>query len=120
MDKELNIVLDRLDNRISQGFGDFTAIKTSTPEKGQTLQICSQYDKAYLWYGYMVDSSSPPNDNQRNTAFIRTPKNWPNPDLKDVLQHIKGYPPCVYYVTDGQQVWSNGKMRKRGLVEEIW
>ena len=114
-------ILDRLDNRISKGFGDYTAIKTVTWDKGRTLGLYCQYGKASLWYGYMVADPLLPKSSQPNTSSMSTPKNWPKPDLKDVLQHSKGNKPDRYYVTDGEHVWSaNANKGMASLPNEIW
>lgn len=124
---QLKTVLDRLDDRISQGFGDFTAIKTETPvnkdgsldKEHSALNLYSQNDSASLWRRYLVGEQFLPNGKQRGAPTISVPKGWPDPDIDDILEQVRSKRPSEFYVSNGDQIWPLN-MPKASLPKEIW
>jgi len=124
---QLRTVLDRLDGRVSQGFGDFTAIKTETPvnkdrtidKEHSALNLYSQNESASLWCRYLVGDQFLPNGKRRGAPIISVPKGWPEPDIDDILEHVRNKRPSKFYVSNGEQVWFLN-MPKASLSKEIW
>jgi len=123
----LKTVLDKLDNRISQGFGDFTAIETETPEnedgtlneKLGAIHLYAQSGRASLWCRYLVGDQFLPNGKQRHSPVMSVPEGWPDPNMEDVLRKVKIIQASEYFVSDGEHQWPT-TMPKISLPEEIW
>ena len=128
-DKTLKEVLDRLDARIAEGLGDYTAIITETPvnEDGtlnkqlSAVNLYAQSGQASLWCRYLVGDELLPNGRRRNAPTMSIPKNWPQPEIEDVLQQAINMLPSEYLVRDGNQVWPFAKGQKwDDLAGRIW
>lgn len=124
---QIRTVLDRLDNKISQGFGDYVAIKTETPvnkdgtldEAHGALHFYSQSESASLWCRYLVGDEFLPNGRRRGAPVMGVPKGWPLPNVEVVLQQVRNRQPSEYFVSNGEQVWPT-TMPKVSLPKQIW
>lgn len=120
-------ILDRLDDRISRGFGDFTAIQTEIPidENGlldtdhSALYLMAQNGRARLWCRYLVGEQFLQNGRRRAVPTMNVPKDWPHPNIEDVMQEARSKMPSEYIVSDGQEVWPF-RMSEPSLSREIW
>lgn len=128
-DKSLKRLLDRLDARIAEGLGDYTAIVTETPvnedgtlnEQLSAVNLYAKRGRSSLWCRYLVGGELLPNGNRRGAPVMSIPDNWPHPEIEDVLQRAINMLPGNYLVRDGKQVWPFAKGPKwDDLAGRIW
>jgi len=114
-------VLDRLDKRYRQGFGDYVAIMTETPlrEDGTletdmcALHLFAQEAEAWLSCGYLVGMRQYRNGKPRQAIDLLP--GWPFPDKDTVLAAIRSAAPSEFIVSDGERTWHDyhGEMKDK-------
>jgi hypothetical protein len=102
---DLEALWTRLENRSANGFGDLVAVVCEQDETGGGSVILSaRQGKAYLARRYLVQDPKAPQGSPWNKAPL--PKNWPKPELSDVLAVLKDAMPTNYIIGDGKVAWS--------------
>ena len=120
---DLAPILGRLENRVVQGFGNYTAVLTESIVtkdqnlKEKALSLFAQKDNASLYTRYPLSKSSPISEKM----II---EKWPIPAIDDILSQAKdGVLPEIFFVSNGLKA-SHGMYEKtsasyRGLGEIV-
>jgi hypothetical protein len=128
LDESPKPILNRLDGRIAEGFGDYVAVATETHVRdgGQlnpdlaALNIYARNGKAALWVRYLAGESILPNGRPRAAEVMSLPEGWPLPALENIIERAKATKPGDYTVTDGKLTWPKQGLRCVDLAETIW
>jgi len=104
LSEDVKAICERLENRVSEGFGDFVAVLTeSVVDSNQSLQknsiqLFGQKGEALMYARY-------PSYDEALSSDFATIGGWPTPQIVDVLERAEGAYPEFFFVTDGQKGW---------------
>lgn len=97
--KELAALFERLQKRVTEGFGDGVASLTEVGrfrEDEGNVQLFLRSRDAYFIGKYMVGERA---------AAAPPAAGWPNPAPDDLLASLRGTLPNFFYVSDGKRAW---------------
>jgi hypothetical protein len=112
---ELKDVLDRIDARVNEGFGDCVALMTATPldSAGKpepntgTLTLFAQEGKKWMSHLFLVGESRVPTyrTGEELAPAIALPAGWPTPQVSPLIEPLSIAIPNDTYVCDGIKAW---------------
>ncbi|HZZ43453.1 MAG TPA: hypothetical protein VFE58_10995 [Tepidisphaeraceae bacterium] len=107
---DVNILLQRLQKRYDEGFGDYVAVETvwqaktdgTASDKGGTVTLYARSGSSFLSNEYLMGEQK---HGRRNARYPALPAGWPAPELDAVLKIIRNEMPDWYMISDGINGW---------------
>jgi hypothetical protein len=102
---EAEELLNRLERRVQTGFGDLVAVLTESvikddePPRKRAVRLFGQSGESLLYARYLMQTGN----EQLSSAFPIEGR--PRPDVEEVLEHLHGVVPQIFFVSDGKKGW---------------